>query len=211
MTAGLGARPAIQLPTGLTLYFARHGQTEANVQKRFSGYKDTPITPLGLEQAAEVGRILKRELGGASGYQFISSPLARAVATMKIARQAMGLPAEGFTTDNRLKEINLGVWDQLTDEEARALSPILFEQRGNDKWHVRVPGGENYAEVAARITDWVRELKADTIAISHGATTRILRGLLAGLDWREMSSLDEPQGVVFRVTGGQVVRLDPQI
>ena len=74
---------------------------------------------------------------------------------------------------------------------------------------MRVPGGENYAEVAARISDWVRELKTDTIAISHGATTRILRGLLAGLDWRQMSSLDEPQGVVFRVTGAQVVRLDP--
>jgi probable phosphoglycerate mutase len=200
---------SLELPRGLTLYFARHGQTEANVQKRFSGYKDTPLTLLGLEQAATLGHILKRELGEASGCQFISSPLARAVTTMEIARQAMGLPAQGFATDNRLKEINLGVWDQLTDEEARALSPVLFEQRGNDKWHVRVPGGENYAEVAARISDWVRELKTDTVAISHGATTRILRGLLSRLDWREMSSLDEPQGVVFRVTGSKVVRLDP--
>jgi probable phosphoglycerate mutase len=199
----------MRLEPGLTLYFARHGQTEANLQKRFSGNKDTPLTPLGLEQAAQVGQILKRELGQAPGYQFISSPLARAVATMKIARQAMGLPAEGFATDNRIKEIDLGVWDQLTDEEARALSPTLFEQRGNDKWHVRVPEGENYAEVAARVTDWIRELKSDTIAISHGATTRILRGLLAGLDWRAMSSLDEPQGVVFRVTGSTVARLDP--
>jgi len=199
----------LELPSRLTLYFARHGQTQANVQKRFSGDKDTPLTPLGLEQAAQVGRILKRELGQAAGYRFISSPLARAVATMKIARQAMDLPADGFATDNRLKEINLGVWDQLTDEEARAQGPVLFEQRGNDKWHVRVPGGENYAEVAARISDWARELKTDTIAVSHGATTRILRGLLAGLDWRDMSRLDEPQGVVFRVTGSQVVRLDP--
>jgi len=199
----------LELPPGLTLYFARHGQTEANVEHRFSGYKDTPLTPLGLKQAAQVGRILKRELGTAPGYQFISSPLARAVATMKIARQTMGLPAEGFATDNRLKELDLGVWDQLTDDEARALSPTLFEQRGNDKWHVRVPEGENYAEVAARITDWVQELKTDTVAISHGATTRILRGLLAGLDWRAMSNLDEPQGVVFRVSGATVARLDP--
>jgi probable phosphoglycerate mutase len=199
----------MRLEPGLTLYFARHGQTQANLEKRFSGNKATPLTPLGLEQAAQVGRILKRELGQAPGYQFISSPLARAMKTMEIARQAMGLPAQGFATDNRLKEIDLGVWDQLTDEEARALSPTLFEQRGNDKWHVRVPEGENYAGVAARVTDWVRELKANTIAISHGATTRILRGLLAGLDWRAMSSLDEPQGVVFRVTGAEIVRLDP--
>jgi broad specificity phosphatase PhoE len=121
----------------------------------------------------------------------------------------MGLPADGFSTDNRLKEIDLGIWDQLTDAEARAVSPTLFEQRGNDKWHVRVPQGENYAEVAARVTDWVRELKTDTVAVSHGATTRILRGLLAGLDWRAMSALDEPQGVVFRVASGTVTRLDP--
>jgi broad specificity phosphatase PhoE len=199
---------ALELPDGVTLYFARHGQTQANLEKRFSGDKDTPLTALGLEQAAQVGQLLKRELGVAAGYRFVSSPLARAVATMRIARQAMGLPPEGFITDNRLKEIDLGVWDQLTDEEARAQSPILFQQRGNDKWHVRVPGGENYAEVAARISDWVRELKTDTIAISHGATTRILRGLLAGLDWRAMSALDEPQGVVFRAKGAEVVKLE---
>ena len=200
---------ALELPGGLTLYFARHGQTQANVEKRFSGDKDTPLTALGLSQAAQVGHILKRELGAAAGYRFVCSPLARAVATMKIARETMGLPPEGFATDNRLKEINLGVWDQLTDDEARAQSPTLFAQRGNDKWHVRVPGGENYAEVAARVSDWVRELESDTIAVSHGATTRILRGLLAGLDWRAMSSLDEPQGVVFRVKGSEVVKLEP--
>jgi broad specificity phosphatase PhoE len=200
---------ALELADGLTLYFARHGQTQANVEKRFSGDKDTPLTALGLSQAAQVGHILKRELDTAEGYRFVCSPLARAVATMKIARETMGLPPEGFATDNRLKEINLGVWDQLTDDEARLQSPSLFEQRGNDKWHVRVPGGENYAEVAARVSDWVRELETDTVAVSHGATTRILRGLLAGLDWREMSALDEPQGVVFRVRGHAVERLDP--
>ena len=193
----------------MTLYFARHGQTRANVEKRFSGYRDTPLTELGLAQARQVGLILQRELGTAPGYGFVCSPLARAVTTMTIARTTMGLPADGFATDNRLKEIDLGVWDQLTDEEARALSPTLFEQRGNDKWHLRVPEGENYAEVAARVSDWVRELKTDTVAVSHGATTRILRGLLAGLDWRAMSALDEPQGVVFRVRGAEVVRLDP--
>jgi probable phosphoglycerate mutase len=203
----------LALPAGVTLYFARHGQTQANVEKRFSGFKDTPLTQLGLAQAASVGHILKRELGAADGYAFVASPLARAVATMRIARDAMGLPPDGFATDNRLKEINLGVWDQLTDEEARAVSPVLFESRGNDKWHVRVPGGENYAEVAARLADWVHELKQDTVAVSHGAAIRILRGLLAGLDWRAMSALDEPQGVVFvakgRATGTDVVRLDP--
>jgi broad specificity phosphatase PhoE len=200
---------SLKLAGGLTLYFARHGQTQANVEKRFSGYKDTPLTALGRAQAGAVGEILRRELGHAESFGFVSSPLARAQTTMRVAREVMGLKPDDFATDNRLKEINLGVWDQLTDDEARAQSPTLFEQRGNDKWHVRVPGGENYAEVAARVTDWLAELKTDTVAISHGATTRILRGLLAGLEWREMSSLDEPQGVVFRVRGSEVTKLEP--
>jgi probable phosphoglycerate mutase len=199
---------SIELPGGLTLYFARHGQTQANVEKRFSGYKDTPLTALGRAQAGAVGEILRRELGDAAGYGFVSSPLARAETTMRIAREVMGLAPGDFSTDNRLKEINLGVWDQLTDAEARRQSPVLFEQRGEDKWHVRVPGGENYAEVAARVSDWLAELKTDTVAISHGATTRILRGLLAGVDWRAMNGLDEPQGVVFRVRGREVVKLE---
>ena len=99
-------------------------------------------------------------------------------------------------------------WDQLTDAEARALDPALFDARGADKWNVHVPGGENYAEVAARATDWAQSLTADTFAVSHGALTRILRGLFLGLDWQGMSDLDEPQGVVFRVRGAEVVRLD---
>lgn len=73
----------LKLAPGRTLYFVRHGQTQANVERRFSSYKDTPLTALGLEQAAQVGRILKRELGMAEGYAFVSSPLARAVTTMR--------------------------------------------------------------------------------------------------------------------------------
>ena len=72
-----------------------------------------------------------------------------------------------------------------------------------------MPGGENYAEVAARLTDWVHELRQDTVAISHGASIRILRGLLAGMDWRGMNALTEPQGVVFRAQGSDVALLEP--
>ena len=67
-------------------------------------------------------------------------------------------------------------------------TPGRFDARGADKWNIHVPGGENYEEVAARVSDWVRSLAADTLAVSHGATTRILRGLFLGLTWQEMAS-----------------------
>jgi broad specificity phosphatase PhoE len=198
----------LQLKDGVTLYFARHGETEANREKRFSGHLDTLLTQKGRGQARAVGEILKREVGMRPPLTFVSSPLRRARTTMEIIRETLGLPPGGYATDKRIEEIDLGLWDQHTDAEARALDPALFDARGADKWHVRVPGGENYAEVAVRAADWATSLATDTFAVSHGALTRILRGLLLGLDWQAMSSLDEPQGVVFRVRGNSVTRLD---
>ena len=198
----------LELKESITLYFARHGETEANRDKRFSGRRDTPLTDKGREQARAVGEIMKREVGIPSALNFVSSPLRRARTTMEIVRETLGLPHSGYVTDARIEEIDLGLWDQLTSAEARALDPALFDARAADKWDVAVPGGENYEQVAARAAQWAEGLAADTFAVSHGALTRILRGLFLGLDWQGMSDLDEPQGVVFRVQGGTVTRLD---
>jgi len=200
---------SLTLRDGITLYFARHGQTEANLKKQFSGVKDTPLTDLGRRQARQVGEILLSTLGPSPAIDFVSSPLQRAKTTMIIVRETLGLPGDGFHTDPRLIEIDLGIWDQLTDGEARALDPSFFDRRTADKWHVRVPEGENYADVAKRIEAFCREMTRDTFIVSHGATTRILRGLFAGMSAAEMSGLDEPQGVVFCARGGEVVRFDP--
>jgi probable phosphoglycerate mutase len=197
----------LSLKPGVTLYFARHGETEANREKRFSGRKNTPLTARGREQAKAIGLALEHELGMAPAIACVSSPLERARITMEIARETLGLPREGYTTDARIEEINLGEWDQLTDAEARARDPALFDARAADKWHVHVPGGENYAEVAKRAEDWIGSLASDTFAVSHGAFTRILRGLFLGLSAAEMSALDEPQGVVFSIRGNDVIRL----
>jgi probable phosphoglycerate mutase len=198
----------LELKEDITLYFARHGETEANLEKRFSGRRDTPLTDKGRDQARAVGQIMRREVGMRPALAFVSSPLQRACITMEIVRETLGLPPGGYGTDARIEEIDLGRWDQLTSAEARALDPALFDARAADKWDVAVPGGENYEKVAARATQWAESLAADTFAVSHGALTRILRGLFLGLDWRAMSDLDEPQGVVFRVHGNAVTRLD---
>ena len=95
----------------------------------------------------------------------------------------------------------------MTDTEARALDPAYFDRRAGDKWNVPALGGEDYEDVATRLMDWIAALKTDTFAVSHGAATRILRGLFLGLDAARMSALDEPQGVVFRVQGTQITQL----
>jgi probable phosphoglycerate mutase len=201
----------LRLATGLTLYFARHGETEANVAGRFQGHtSDTPLTAKGLHQAADLARILARAVRHPEALAYVSSPLHRAQRTMEIVRGNLGLPMDGFATDPRLIEIDLGAWDGLTHAEAKARFAEAYKAREADKWDVNVPGGgENYKSVAARLTSFIGDLKTDTFAVSHGAATRILRGLFAGMTWQQMSALDEPQGVVFCVREGTVTRLDP--
>lgn len=200
----------LRVPNGFTLYFCRHAETEANVQGRFQGRTcDTPLTLEGRQGAAEMADILRRE-ADLTRLRFVSSPLPRAVTTMNIVRQALKLPANGFQVDQRLMEIDLGSWDGLTHQEARALDPAAYDKRESDKWHVRVPGGgENYADVATRAESFVGDLRQDTFAVAHGAFIRILRGLFAGMTWREMSNLDEPNAVIFRARGSEVIRLAP--
>jgi len=199
---------SLSLPSGIDLYFCRHGETDANVQKRFQGLTtDTPLTSTGREQSRSLALLLTRDRPDPASLCFVSSPLPRARSTMEIVLRTLGLPTDRFTTDARLQEIDLGIWDGLTDDEARALDPAMFERRGNDKWDVRVPGGENYADVAKRAESWIGGLAADTFAVSHGAFTRILRGLFSGMSWQEMSALDEEQGVLFHVRDNCVTRL----
>jgi probable phosphoglycerate mutase len=200
---------ALSVPDGITLYFARHGQTEANVEKRYQGHTvDTPLTAKGVAQAEDLAAILRAKTPFDT-LDYVSSPLNRAQVTMQILLVELGRPIDGFRTDERLSEINLGDFDGLTDAEAKQRFPKEYAARQADKWNVKVPGGgENYAAVAQRVSAFIADLRRDTFAVSHGAATRILRGLFQELSWQQMSALDEPQGCVFRVRGNLVERLD---
>ena len=200
---------ALRLSAGITLYFARHGETEANVEKRYQGNTlDTPLTHRGHMQAKAIAKILKHHVDEPGALKCVSSPLERARLTMQIIRSHLDLAPTGYATDQRLREINLGAWEGLTHKQVRALDPVEFRKREADKWNVRVSGGESYADVAKRAERWLINVRRDTFAVTHGGFTRILRGLFEGLDAKQISDLDEPQGVVFRVRGNKVKLLE---
>jgi broad specificity phosphatase PhoE len=199
----------LRLGAGLTFYFCRHGQTEGNVRNMYQGVSmDTPLTPEGIEQARTIGRILDRQAPGIRGFAFVCSPIGRARQTNEIVRETLGLTRTGYAIDDRLKEIDYGIWEGHPRDNVRVLDPTAYDARERDKWNVPPPGGESYAQVAERAGSWIASLSADTFSVTHGAFARVLRGLFAGLDWPEISSLDEPQGVVFRVRDSTVERLE---
>ena len=167
------------------ILFLRHGQTAYNAQNRLQGQRDVPLDGKGREQAAAVGRFLGAAMGAdlarldAAG-AFWASPLARTRQTMAIARVAMGLPPEPFRRDGRLMELSFGVWEGQTWDEVKASDPAGIAARRADRWGFAPPGGESYADMAARVGRWLAERDGDLLMVAHGGVARALMAMLAG-------------------------------
>ena len=75
-----------------TLYVLRHGQTEFNLQHRVQGRCDSPLTPLGVEQARAAGRWLAGR--GVRFDRMCTSPLGRAASTLEGVREELRAAGE---------------------------------------------------------------------------------------------------------------------
>lgn len=200
------AKPRVVKPSLEIAYLLRHGETQSNRADRFSGRHHSPLTNRGIEEAKQNGRALHRLIDDASDFRFVTSPLPRTQHTARLIGEALGRPDARLETDERLVEIDFGVWDGLTLEEIKRDYGPEWRMRLQDRWHYRIPEGESYAEVAARVGSWMNEAHGRLIVVTHGAVERILRGLYAGLPPAKILALDEPQDTFFRLEDGQVHR-----
>jgi broad specificity phosphatase PhoE len=192
------------------IYLVRHGRTEFNAEGRFQGSLDSPLTPLGIEQARRYGELLKGQVGDSGGWSLVASPLGRAVHTAEIIAGALGLDLD-FPRDPRLAEIGMGLWDGLTIEDIAMVSEDILSRTTRYDFFFHAPDGERYDAFAARLGDWLSEAVADDrprIAVSHGVAGRVLRGLYAGMEAEAALKLDSPQDAIFRLAEGRIERID---
>jgi len=183
------------------IYYIRHGETEWNAERRLQGTLDIPLNDLGRRQAESSGVILAdlfaRDGRSRQSLAFVASPLGRARLTMELVRGALRLPPDDYAIDDRLREIAYGDWEGSTLEQMRALNPELFARRQAQKWTVSPPGGESYAAVQVRVSDWYRQLTADTVAVAHGGTARALMVALGIETSDSAANLTIEQGAVY--------------
>lgn len=189
------------------IYFVRHGQTSFNAEKRLQGMLDVPINATGHLQAKKNGGLLNELISDKSRFDFVSSPLLRARQTMEIIRREMGLPAEGYRTDDRLKEVSYGSWAGLTWPEIEARDPEAFARRQADRWTVAPPGGQTHQEVYALVGGWLSEVSQDTVVVAHYGTARDIRGHVLKLSLQQILDLDAPQDKVLMIDGQTVTWL----
>jgi probable phosphoglycerate mutase len=158
------------VPDGLdaTLVLVRHGESVLITEGRFQGQMETPLSPLGLRQAALVARRLASPheapalpVPGGELLEIVHSPLQRTAQTAGAiagAIEATGAAAQTVRPETGLLEIGQGAWEGLpaTDIAERYGETLAaWRRRPLETW---APGGESLPQVAARVRPALRSV-----------------------------------------------------
>jgi broad specificity phosphatase PhoE len=157
----------------MELLIVRHAESVANAEARMQGQRDYPLSELGEQQAALLGRFLV-----SAGYRFdaaYTSPLSRARATALALTTALGLPDAELTAE--LSELNAGSLQGLTRDEISGRFPGFFQRALTELGDFAEYGGESYADVQRRVQSLVarwhehhRPAAHRVLVVAHGGT-----------------------------------------
>jgi broad specificity phosphatase PhoE len=152
--------------TPVRILLARHGETLFNVEGRWQGQSDSPLTERGCAQARELGRALEAEAITA----VYSSDLGRAMQTAVEVATLHGLTVRA---DVRLREIETGGFTHKNRAEIDAEFPGQRDTWAKAPATMRMPGGETLLETQTRALEFFGEVMpghADQtiVVISHG-------------------------------------------
>lgn len=180
------------------LIIFRHGQTEWNREGIFQGRLDSPLTTMGRQQAEGLTALIE-PLTRADTWQAFTSPSGRSKTT---AALALGPLRYEPVHDERLLEVDVGDWSGMTEAEMMdAAGPDIPEDPFLRNFHA--PGGESYEAMCARVQSFIDELTGPTIISTHGITSRIIRGLILGLNQEGMRTIEGGQGCIFLLQNGE--------
>lgn len=172
----------------------RHGETEWNVQGRWQGHLDSPLTPKGREQAQRQRDILRDF--GITEFDGWTSPQGRAFHTAAIA--LTGLVGHIHTHEG-LREITIGDWTGKTKEFIKQQTGDVAEFEP----YSLAPGGEGFESLRERCTAFLNDLRGPSIIVTHGITSRMMRLIAMDLPNSDMASLPGGQGVVHHIRDGK--------
>ena len=149
-----------------------------------------------------MGKRLIQELAGSeSKFKGDVSPLGRAKQT---AAQIAEFVPVTFSDEPRLMEVSLGSWDGMSHYEIHVEYPGALDGADAFDWYFRSPDGETFDDARQRAAAWLSEASSPTIVVSHGLTSRLIRGVYLGMSRREMLELPVPQDGFYRLSDGRI-------
>ncbi|MCL1879914.1 MAG: histidine phosphatase family protein [Actinomycetia bacterium] len=148
------------------LLLMRHPQTVKNVEARYQGRSNAPLSELGREQCT-------RAVKGLVAWQpekLYSSPLSRCLAIAEPVAEALGLELQ---IDERLLEIDFGAVEGFTHDEAIAQGLSFPWDPSTGPWPVS--GAEPLEDFVARtaaVASDLAALEGRIAAVTHGGAVR---------------------------------------
>jgi 2,3-bisphosphoglycerate-dependent phosphoglycerate mutase len=179
------------------LILLRHGQSQWNLENRFTGWVDVPLSPRGEDEARAAGEKLR----GRHIDKLYTSVLRRAVDTATLALEAAATTVPVTERDAALNERMYGDLQGLNKAEAAKRFGDAQVKLWRRSYDVRPPGGESLADTAERVVPYweshiLPDLKAgqDVLVVAHGNSLRALVMHLDGLSHAEVLELEIPTG-----------------
>jgi broad specificity phosphatase PhoE len=197
------------------LWIVRHGQSSGNVARDAAESAelamidiatrdmDVPLSDLGKEQSAALGRWFAALPADQQPEVVLCSPYVRALQTAKIISDVAGLksPAVALRSDERLREKEFGILDRLTKFGIAQQYPALKTQRDHvGKFYFRPPGGESWCDVILRLRNVIdmltREFRGDRVLlVGHQVIVNCFRYLLEHMEERQILDIDRAADV----------------
>jgi len=180
------------------LVLLRHGESQWNLENRFTGWVDVPLSPKGIEEAKQAGEKLR----GFSFDRAFTSVLTRANETLRLVLEAIGQTTIPIEKDKALNERMYGDLQGLNKAETAKKYGDAQVKIWRRSYDVKPPGGESLKDTAERALPYYEKmikpclLKGETIIIAaHGNSLRALVMELDQLSKAEVLELNIPTGV----------------
>jgi 2,3-bisphosphoglycerate-dependent phosphoglycerate mutase len=178
----------------LHIYLFRHGQTYFNRDKRFTGRKDSKLTPKGIEDAKVIAEKLKSKKIDVA----FRTHLSRSKDTLKYVLKYHP-ECKTIITNDKMIERSYGKFQGLYHNTVIA----KYGREKFDLWHRAYdyppPGGESVKMVEKRVLDFIKELvpfmkrnKVNVAISAHGNSMRPFRRYFEKFSVNEMMKLENP-------------------
>jgi len=168
------------------LFLVRHGTTTMNVENRYRGRRDIPLDAQGYQDAVDAARVLS-DVGLSAVY---TGPLRRTIATAQIIADEARVP--DLRILHGLNNVDYGVWEGMTAEEAAMFDPSAFELYRVAPRRAVCPQGERLTDAQKRMLEALqliggRHAGETVAAVTHAVMIRLAVVALNGVDgeqWR---------------------------
>jgi 2,3-bisphosphoglycerate-dependent phosphoglycerate mutase len=180
------------------LAIVRHGQSQWNLENKFTGEVDVDLSPLGREEARLAGKKLKEIIFN----RCFTSVLKRAQETLAIILKESAHPDIPIFTSRALNERNYGDLqglDKAETAEKYGAEQVAIWRRSYD---VPPPGGESLKDTVERVVPYYKKeveprLKENKniLMVAHGNSLRALMMYLENIDKESIAEVDIPTGI----------------